>query len=68
MIAWDLLTTGTGHWMRAGMSGVIIGIDVLRLLGSPRAAGCDRDALEEILLAAEHAAVSIAAAKDGGRQ
>ena len=56
--AWRLLTTGGGQWVRAGMDGTIVGLDVAQLLARPSSRDCDTEMLEYLLTAAEPAAVT----------
>lgn len=57
-IAWALLSEGGGQWLRAGMDGAIVGLDLARCLARPAAAGADAEALEHLLLAGEAGALA----------
>jgi hypothetical protein len=54
-IAWALLTEGGGQWIRAGMDGTVVGLDLVQCLARPRASEADPQALEVLLLAGEAA-------------
>lgn len=54
-IAWALLTEGGVQWIRAGIDGTVVGLDLARCLARPRASEADPKALEMLLLAGEAA-------------
>jgi hypothetical protein len=54
-IAWALLTESGGQWIRAGIDGTVVGLDLARCLARPRASEADPQALEMLLLAGEAA-------------
>ena len=54
-IAWALLTEGGGQWVRAGIDGTVVGLDLAQCLARPRANEADPEALEVLLLAGEAA-------------
>jgi hypothetical protein len=54
-IAWALLTEGGGQWIRAGIDGAVVGVDLAQCLARPRAQEADPEALEVLLLAGEAA-------------
>lgn len=57
-VAWALLTEGGGHWLRAGMNGAIVGLNLADCLARPSAAETDSEALEYLLLAGEAGALA----------
>jgi hypothetical protein len=54
-VAWALLTEGGGQWIRAGVDGTVVGLDLAQCLARPRASEADPQALEVLLLAGEAA-------------
>jgi hypothetical protein len=52
-IAWALLTEGGGQWIRAGIDGTVVGLDLARCLARPRASEADPEALDVLLLTGE---------------
>jgi hypothetical protein len=54
-VAWALLTEGGGQWIRAGVEGTVVGLDLAQCLARPRANEADAEALEMLLLAGEAA-------------
>jgi hypothetical protein len=54
-VAWALLTEGGGQWIRAGIEGTVVGLDLAKCLARPRANEADAEALEMLLLAGEAA-------------
>lgn len=57
--AWNLLTGGCGQWLRAGMSGTVVGLDIEACLSRPSARRYDGEVIELLLTMAE--AVSVRA-------
>ena len=65
-IAWALLTEGGGRWVRAGIDGTVVGLDLTRCLARPGANEADPEALEVLLLVGEAAVLEALA--DAGRE
>ena len=63
IIAWRILSIGFGQWLRSGLDGRVIGLDLNACFARSDAASCDRESLEFLLLVGEAAAIEALASQ-----